>query len=849
MQRFLGYVVRYIRRLCRSAASFVHHHMWSISTVLFLVAGGFFVLGVFFVWAATLDIPALDTFDERIVQQSTKIYDRTGEVLLFDVHEGFQRTVVPYDEINRHLKNATVAIEDEEFYEHRGVKPTAFLRAIWVNLLSLGFEQGGSTITQQVVKNALLTQEKLISRKLKEWVLAVRIEQVLSKEEILNIYLNENPYGGLIYGVEEASQSYFGKSSSDVTLTEAAYLAALPQAPTYYWNNREALEERKNLVLERMLRNNFITEDEYKTALTEEVAFQPQPEVRIKAPHFVFYVIEQLEEKYGRRALEEGGLRVVTSLDYDLQQRAEEIVREHVSSNIENFNARNAAMVAVDPNTGEILVMVGSRDYFDEEIDGQFNVALAERQPGSSFKPFVYATAFKEGYTDETVVFDLSTQFSTTCSPTDPSNTNPCYRPVNYDGVFRGPVTFRNALAQSINIPAVKVLYLTGLDDSLQTARDLGITTLTNKDQYGLTLVLGGGEVTPLEMASAYGVFATNGVRNDHVAITHVEDKEGNTLEEYEPQPQRVLDNKIATLITDILTDNAARTPAFGESSYLHFPGQDVAAKTGTTNNYRDAWIVGYTPNIAVASWAGNNNNESMERRVAGFIVAPMWNEFMQYALSQRPVERFENPAPRSDRLSGLKPILRGIWQGGESFVVDSVSGKQATENTPTRAREEVIVTDVHSILHWLDKNNPLGPAPTNPSEDPQYTHWELPVRSWAAAQGVLESEEITIPTEFDDIHTSDSGFELNVRGIDDEESVFNNEEFLVRVEVDGQYDITSVMMYGNGRFIQEDTNNPFTFSFTPEDLGVTEGELTLRFVAEDETLQNAEQIITLFVN
>ena len=529
---------------------------------------GLLVGGAILVWIATLDIPNLSSFEERQVLQSTKIYDRTGEVLLYDLHQDVRRTIVPYDNISRHIKNATVAIEDDTFFEHKGIRPIRTLKAVFDNIMTgdlLG-GQGGSTITQQVIKNSILQREKTLTRKIKEWILALRLEQVLTKDEILGHYLNESPYGGTIYGVEEASLSFFGKSASEVTLAEAAYLASLPQLPTYYspyGSHIDDLEKRKNLVLERMLANKFINQEEYDAAMNERVEFKPQSATGIRAPHFVFYIREQLVKLYGEESLAEMGLKVTTTLDWELQEKAEDIVREKAFYNEKAFNAENAALVAADPTNGDILVMVGSRDYFDKEIDGNFNIALAERQPGSSFKPFVYATAFKKGYTPETVVFDLKTQFSTHCSPDNFTSEDNCYAPDNYDHQFRGPVTFKNALAQSLNIPAVKALYLAGIDESLKTARDLGITTLTNRDQYGLTLVLGGGEVKLLEMVGAYGAFANEGERAELTGILRIEDNQGNVLQETEPKLSRVLDRDITLQISDILSDNVARTPLF----------------------------------------------------------------------------------------------------------------------------------------------------------------------------------------------------------------------------------------------------------------------------------------------
>lgn len=701
-----------------------------IDGIIVLIFLGLVAFGTILLWVSTLDIPDLSSFEERRILQSTKIYDRTGEIVLYDLHQDVRRTIVSYEKISRHLKNATVAIEDDTFFEHAGVRPLAILRAVLANLQGnkLLSGQGGSTITQQVVKNSLLERDKTVTRKVKEMILAIRLEQVLSKEEILSHYLNESPYGGTIYGVEEASQSFFGKTSTDVTLGEAAYLASLPQLPTYYspyGTHRDDLEKRKNLVLDRMFLNNFITAEERDGAKAELVEFRPQISTGIKAPHFVFYVREYLAKKYGEELLAERGLRVITSLDWELQEAAEKIVNEKALTNEKTFNAENGAIVATDPQTGQILVMVGSRDYFDETIDGNFNIALADRQPGSAFKPFVYAAALKKGYTPETVVFDLKTQFSTACPPDNQTSEGACYSPNNYDGKFRGPVSLRNALAQSLNVPAVKTLYLAGMRDSLKLARDLGITTLRDPDRYGLTLVLGGGEVKLLEMVGAYGVFANEGVRNELASILRVEDNEGVILEEFETNPKQVIDRDVTLQISDILSDNVARTPLYGPNSMLYIPGRDVAAKTGTTNDKRDAWIIGYTPNLAVGAWAGNNDNRSMNE-ISGLIVAPMWRAFMDIALETRPEEQF-NEAPSTP--DDIKPILRGVWFDPSALIV---SGSDSSDEKPTLDLESTFAT-AHDILYFVNKNDPRGPYPSNPESDPQFNLWEYPVSVWKA--------------------------------------------------------------------------------------------------------------------
>lgn len=685
---------------------------WIWATLLLATAGLVFSLGIFAARASIVAIPSIDNFENRKVAQSTKIYDRTGAIVLYDVHGQVRRTAVPLSDISPYVVKSTISIEDAMFYEHHGFRASAFVRAAFVDLLSGSFRQGGSTITQQVVKNTLLTDHKTIWRKVEEIILALRIERAYSKDQIITAYLNEIGYGGTIYGVEEASQYFFGIDAKDVDLAQAAYLAALPQAPTHlspYGSHRDELEARQKLVLAKMKENGLITEEEYAQARGEKVQFRDELEAGIKAPHFVFFVRDYLEQKYGVDAVENGGLKVVTTLDYDLERKAEDVVRTYALRNEKAFKASNAGLVAIDPKTGQILAMVGSRGYFDRAIDGAVNVALANRQPGSSFKPFVYATALGKGYTPETVVFDLKTQFSTACSPADVENdTPPCYSPENYDGAFKGPMTLRNALAQSENIPAVKVLYLAGVKDSIKTAEKLGITTLGDASRYGLTLVLGGGEVNLLEMTSAYGVFGNDGVKNPPVGVLRVEDKNGVVLESYNKDETQVLDRQIARQISDMLSDNAARTPEFGADSPLYFRDHNVADKTGTTNDFRDVWIVGYTPGLAAGAWAGNNDNTPMMKKIAAFIIAPMWHEFMVYAMEKYPSGDFVPPAP--DASENTPPILRGEWNGSPS-------------------------QGVHDILFWVRKDNPRAGAPLNPWSDPQTAYWEYPVRLWAAQQ------------------------------------------------------------------------------------------------------------------
>lgn len=695
--------------------------------IIFIAVGGLMLLaGAGILWAALTPIPDLNSFDSRKVAQSTKIYDREGKTVLYDLNHDVRRNVVPLSEISPNLQKAAIAIEDSEFYNHSGVSFLAVARAIWVDIKTLSFEQGGSTITQQVIKNTILSGDKSPIRKFQEWILAWKLEQKYTKEQILEFYFNVTPYGGTLYGAEVASRAFYGKSANDLTLAEAAYLAAIPQRPTYfspYGNNRARLDIRKDYVLERMYQLGYISEEEMRGAQRDIVVFSRQQNNSIIAPHFVFYIEEQLEEMYGPDVVTQG-LTVITTLDTELQNAAQSIVKEHALSNTTRFNASNAALVAIDPKTGQILSMVGSRDYFDEVIPGNYNVAIAPRQPGSAFKPFVYATAIEKGYTPETVIFDVPTQFSTACSPSDTSNSEPpCYAPQNYDLKFRGPMTFRSALAQSINIPAVKVLYLAGIDKVINLATRMGITTLGTAKDYGLSFALGAAEVSPLQMASAMGVFANDGVRNPPTGILEIRDMKGRVIEKFTPAPEQAIDSSVARQMADIMSDNQARIPSYNPVNPLAFADYDVAAKTGTTNESRDAWTVGYSPSIAVAVWAGNNDNSPMVKEIAGYIVAPMWREFMDVALTKVPKEYFNEP-----------PAI--------------------PENAPSALRG---VVTWHSLLLLTNKDNPLGPPPANPYSDPQLAYWETPIQMWT---GMMQ-QATTTPAEPDQELTDDERRDL----------------------------------------------------------------------------------------
>ncbi|MEI6810751.1 MAG: PBP1A family penicillin-binding protein [Candidatus Nomurabacteria bacterium] len=658
-------------------------------------------------WIATLNLPDFNNFENRDISNSTKIYDRTGKIVLYNLHDNIRRTEIPFEEISPHIRNATISIEDAHFYEHRGFRPTSFVRAMLANLQSGGFSQGGSTIDQQVIKNALLTRDKTITRKLKEIILSLKLDAQVPKNTILQMYLNESPYGGTLYGVEEASVSYFNKHAKEVTLAEAAYLAALPQAPTYYspyGKHRDMLDKRKNLVLQRMQELGYITEIEKVAAQNEIVSFNTDVSNSGKALHFVMYIREYLEQKYGIDMVQNGGLSVVTTIDYPLQKQMEDIVKDGAVENSKKFKASNAALVAIDPRTGQILSMVGSRDFFDKEIDGQYNITTALRQPGSSFKPIVYAAAFRAGYTPETILFDVPTQFNANCdaygNPNHGSKESDCYMPKNYDGNFRGPISLRDALAQSLNIPAVKLLYLVGLNTAVKLSQDMGLSTINDPSRYGLSLVLGGGEVTLLELTNSYGIFANNGIYSKTQGIIEVRDSSGDILEKFSPVQTEVLPETVTSLVSSVLSDNQAKIPAYGANTPLFFGDRPVASKTGTTNDYRDTWVIGYTPSVVVGMWAGNNDNSPIDKKVAGYVLAPIWHKAMAAAIATSSIEYFPDPVPNTSQ----KPILRGQYCSTDG---------------------------IHEILRYVIKDNPDGSLPNNPENDSQYYLWETGLQDW----------------------------------------------------------------------------------------------------------------------
>jgi 1A family penicillin-binding protein len=797
------------------------------------------VLFGMFAWYSQ-GLPNPDAILNREVAQSTKIFDRTGEHLLYEIAPDQRRTLVTIEQIPYHVQKATITAEDRNFYEHNGISIKGIIRAVLTNVVSLDpTGQGASTITQQFIKKAFLTDEQKYSRKIKEIMIAIALEKKFEKDEILQLYLNEIPYGGTNYGVESAARSYFNKSVTDVTLAEAATLAALPQRPSTFLNNAELLKTRKHWILDGMVEEGYITQaeaDEAKNIETPVVVALHD----IQAPHFVLWVKEQLEEKYGAKATETGGLKVITSLDYDKQVIAEEAVRNGVVAKGATYNFNDAGLVSIDPKTGHVLAMVGSPDYWNDEADGQVNVTLRPLQPGSSIKPLVYAAAFERGYTPNTVVWDVKTTF-----PTPTGN----YNPNNYDGKEHGYVTLRKALQGSLNIPAVKALYLAGIENTLNFGERLGYTTL--RDEYvGLSMVLGGVRVTPLEHAAAYATFANNGVRHDTVSILKVEQADGEILEEWKAEDNlgtEAISSNLAATMSNVLSDNNARAYVFGPNNYLTLSGRPAAAKTGTTNEFKDAWTAGYTPSLSTVVWVGNADGTLMKGKADGSVIAaPIWKEYMDRSLRGTAVENF--PAP-TIAITG-KAILDGKIPA-TTVVIDSASGKLATNRTPERFRVEKICGDYHNILTYVDLKDPLGEPPRDPAKaNPYYAPWEAGVVAYLAKtgeDGKPKLETCEIPTEEDDVHIKRNEPTVDINSPDPGQGV--GRSFEVRLQTEMRRDFGRIDYAIDGTYITTSFDQNGTNLNLPAWVGNGKHELTVTVYDDVDNMGQASVQIDVTEN
>lgn len=657
---------RMVIKIIKAVFNFeIRFRLFSFRTFLIV----FFLIGLYLGTAAYLiiweDLPKVEALAMNEPRQTTTIYDRKGNIL-YRLYDDEDRSLVPVNSIPQNLINATVAIEDESFFTHNGLSLRGIARAAKRTFFEEDLE-GGSTITQQLVKNSLLTSERTYERKAKEAIIAIEVERKYSKEQILEMYLNRISYGGTAYGIKSAAKKYFNKELADLTLAESAFLAGLPAAPSNYSpfaGNLEAGLERQKLVLARMVSSQFISQTEADEAAREELQFE-SPAERIVAPHFVNYVISELEDKYGQMMVAQGGLDVFTSIDMELQTELENVVEAEVTRLSRN-NVSNGAALITDPKTGEVLAMVGSKDYWDKANDGNVNITVSPRQPGSSIKPLTYSLALENGYTVSSILDDSSVTYQQAGQAP--------YKPVNYDGKFHGKVTIKQALANSYNIPAVKLLDELGVETLVEHGKNMGITTWNDSSRFGLALTLGAGEVKMTDMAVLYGTFANQGYRRDLNPILKIYDSYGNVIEENDCvdfldespsiltrrawfetnavastssnvqnqkprvcKTEKVLSNFTAYMISNILTDNRARSAAFGSNSELNVTKKQFAVKTGTTNNEKDNWAIGYNDDFVVLTWVGNNYNEPMRGLASGYVgSSTIWRKTVNYLIDNR---------------------------------------------------------------------------------------------------------------------------------------------------------------------------------------------------------------------
>ena len=713
-----------------------------IKKVLFYLTSSAFLFGVgtIILFYNFVTLPSIEGVNFIKETNSVILIDRNNK-FLFDFSKNQKKVLVQYENISPFIIKAILAIEDDRFFEHNGLRISSFIRATLVNIKNLSFSQGGSTITQQVVKNSLLTGDKKITRKLKEFILAPKLEDELSKEEILELYFNTIAYGGVVYGIGEATINFFNKKPTEVTLAEAAYLAAIPKAPTYYspyGKNKTELEKRKDLILERMLSLGWITQEEFIKAKNEVVLFNNREKFTINAPHFVFYVEEKLKALYGgAKGLE--GETIKTTLDLELQQSIEKIISNALLEYEDVYELKNIAALVLSTKTGDILSMVGSSDFFNEDISGFVNITTSLRQPGSSIKPFIYTRAFEKGFTRRTALFDVDTEFNPECLPQSEIEKNEqkprapklldqelddtedtieikeglinkglkCYSPVNYDGKFAGPITIEKALSESKNIPAVKTLYLVGINKMINTLNELGITSF-DRNSLGLSLALGGLDVSPLKWASAYTALSNNGV--------HVE---SNWLLGKETKKTKIFDSQATKNTNVILSDINLKSSLYKTTFTNNLGNYSIAVKTGTTNNSRDLWVIGYTPEIVVLIWGGNadgapivaKNNST--RVLSGLLVRPVFNPIIEKVIRKYSSKEktFSKPLPQAIPF----PVLNGIWY--------------EKDGTP------------HSVLHFINKKD-LNTLPIG-DNDSQYENWELGVSLWEKENKELLAEKL----------------------------------------------------------------------------------------------------------
>lgn len=727
---------------------------------------GFVIISFAYVLWVSRDLPTPGKLANGDIKDSTRILDRNGE-LLYSFYQDYNRIYVDLDQIPETLRQATIAIEDKDFYTNRGFSITGMVRGLIIDPIIRRRATGGSTITQQLVKNTLLTPERTPTRKLKELILAIQVDSRYTKDQILEMYLNNIPYGGTAIGIEAASDLYFNKKAQDLTLAESAFLAGLPQLPSYYSpyiNPDKTYIGRSEQVLRRMREDGYITKEEEKKALNEikKFTFAEAKTEAIKAPHFVMYVRQQLVEMFGENLVNNGNLTVKTTLDADINADAEKIVAEEFKK-FEGYDVNNAAVVVIDVKTGGILSMIGSRNYFETDNDGNYNAAIALRQPGSSLKPIAYATAFERGYTPATLVMDVKTEF-----PTNDGNGS-MYTPVNYDGKYRGPVQLRFALGNSLNVPAVKILAKVGIENVMRKGYEMGIEnwepTKQNLQNVGLSLVLGGREASLLQITSAYSVFARKGIKKDPYAIIEVKDRSGKVLYNHKDvSGEKVLDEDVAFLISHILYDNNARLDTFGPNSWLNISGRTVAAKTGTTDEKRDNWTIGYTPSYSVGVWVGNNDNSPLDPRIASGVTGatPIWNKVMTRVLKGTDLEEFEKPdnviTMQIDAYSGGLPI-----DGQPTRVEYFIKGTEPTTKSPiyttlkmSRHQGGKLASDEEVSRNDYDTKDVINFIEEDPVSTDGKNRWQEAIDAWVA-ENYKDDDRYKRVTEKSDYKYDDS--------------------------------------------------------------------------------------------
>lgn len=838
---------------------------YAATAALFATIMGIVVLFIVFA-AFSRQLPNPNTLLERNAELSTKLYDRNGKPI-FELFGEKNRELVQFEDVSPYVTQATLATEDSNFYQHQGFDFLGMIRAVRNMLLGRGL-QGASTITQQVVKNTLLTQDRTIVRKIKEFILSLQLENKYSKDQILQMYLNETPYGGQNYGILTASRAYFDKMPNELSLAESAFIAGLPQSPSRYspYSSDPSVGlERQKYVLYLMRERGwltadktrkFISEEDYQAALKETLDFTPA-RTSFEAPHFVFFVKEQLAERFGDALVEQGGLQVTTTLDLDLQNTAQEIVKEEIEK-AAGLNVYNGSLVALDPKTGQVLAMVGSKDYFANSypegctsgITGEgsclfepnLNVTLARRQPGSSIKPLTYVTMLEQGYTASFPFVDVPTTF------VGADTNNEDYNPVNYDGKFRGPMSLRRSLGNSLNIPAVKALKIVGIDSVIETAEKLGITTLEDRSRFGLSLTLGGGETKLIEMTGAFTAFANKGKFYPPTGILEVKDSRGQVLYSWRDSGgEQAISEESAFLIADILSDDGARSAAFGAGSLLHIPNYQVAVKTGTTDDKRDNYAMGFTPSVTVGVWVGNNNNDAMNPNVASGIsgATPIWRRFIVEFLKDKQNEKFEAPKDVEkitvDSLTGALPF--------KDFSSRSEWFAKGTE--PTAPSEWYQVLEVCEIDNKLANDSCKDADKTEVKTFIKITaeipEWQNDVDKWVAENYSGDSKYFPPKTrsglKFDgDDVDDDTDPVVSFIDLDDGDTVPLN--FRLGVEVSSPNDIEEVRIYMNDEQVTADKSDPFGYNFEL----TTSGTFTFEAVAEDEDGREGSKKIRLHV-